>query len=100
MRQQSKKRRAETAERKRIVGLAFARDNWQCVARELVPEVECWGPLDPDERIARSLWPGGHLVLENVQSLCRGHHDWKHAHPAESIERGLSAHSWDRPSSS
>jgi 5-methylcytosine-specific restriction endonuclease McrA len=95
IRHTSGKRRAETDLRRSIVEAARERDGG-CVAFLLVPEVSCFGPLDGDEIIARSAWPGGHLILSNVQTLCRAHHDWKHDHPEEAHERGLLRWSWER----
>lgn len=61
----------------------------RCEARDLVPEVRCWGPLDVDELEARGVHPGAHLDPDLCQLLCRGHHDWRHANPAEAEARGL-----------
>lgn len=92
---ESPKRRAERPTRTEVRAQALARDGG-CVARELVPEVRCWGPLDADERIPRSLYPGGHLDLDNVQILCRAHHDWKGLHFPEARELGLAGGASDR----
>ena len=75
------------------------RSGGQCVAKDLVPEIDCWGPLDADEVAPRSARPGGHLIADNVQMLCRAHHDWKHAYPNEAAARGLRAWSWETPPS-
>lgn len=48
----------------------------------------CGGRLDCDEWDLRSAG-GDHLALDNVQTLCRNHHDWKHAHPIEAAHYGL-----------
>lgn len=88
LKQQSAKRRAERGTRADVAAAALARDRG-CVAALTVPEIRCWGPLDPDEWDLRSARPGGHLDLDNVQTLCRGHHDWKHAEPIEAAHRGL-----------
>jgi hypothetical protein len=96
VKRQSAKRRAERALRVEVVAAARLRDGG-CVAKGRVPGVECAGPLDGDEIIARSAWPGGHLVLENVQTLCRAHHEWKHAHPIAAHDLGLLRWSWERP---
>lgn len=94
LRHASKKRAGERRKRLDVTKAAFARDRG-CVAMDRVPEVKCGGPLDPDEIVSRARRPGGHLDLDNVQVLCRAHHDWKHEHPIEAVERGLSAHSWE-----
>lgn len=86
---QSARRRSERAARSAVVEAARRRDGGRCVAAELVPEIECWGPLDGDEIVLRSGRPGGHLDVDNVQTICRGHHEWKDRHPAEAVARGL-----------
>lgn len=90
---ESEKRRAQRPERERVRRLVFARDG-RCVARERVPEVSCWGPWDADEIRPRSRG-GDPLDPQNVQTLCRAHHDWKHSQPAEAVRRGLAIS--DRP---
>lgn len=91
---QSRKRRAEARARRDVVAEVVARDGG-CVARDLVPEVECWGPLDVDEVVSRGVRPGGHLDAGNAQALCRGHHEWRGANPAEARERGIRKASFD-----
>lgn len=93
---ESAKRRAEREARRAAVDAVLARDGYRCVARDLVPEVTCWGPLDADERASRGVAPGGHLDVDNVQVLCRGHHEWRHANPTEARARGLRVESWER----
>lgn len=92
----SKKRKAERLRRAEIVLAARQRDGG-CVGRRLVPDVECRGPLDPHEIIPRSAWRAGYLVLSNVVTCCRGHHDWIHAHEIEAHALGLHGYSWERP---
>ena len=71
----------------------------QCEARDLVVWVQCGGPLDCDEIIARSQWAAGYLEPKNTQLLCRMHHDWKHAHPEQARKLGMTkqAHQRDDP---
>lgn len=95
--QVSPKRAARRAARERVVDQAFRRDRWACQARELVPDVECDGPIDPHERIPRSAWPDGDLVVENVVTVCRAHHRWIDNNPAAAHARGLHGYSWERP---
>lgn len=85
----SAKRRAEANQRAAIVIEALRRAGHQCQARHLVPEVRCGGPLDPDEIMGRGVLPGAHLIQDNVQILCRAHHDWKHDHPTRARDLGL-----------
>lgn len=87
--QQSEKRRAEERDRAEVRRVVRARAGGRCEARDLVPEVRCWGPLDVDEVEARGVHPGAHLDPDLCQLLCRGHHDWRHANPAEAEARGL-----------
>lgn len=91
LRQTSPKRQAERDQRLITVAQVIARDGNDCRARTFgIPDVPgCWGPLDADEWNPRSAYPGGHLDPDNVQMLCRAHHDWKHAHPVEAARRGL-----------
>lgn len=90
----SMKRLEEQASRRLVVDAALHRDG-SCRGREAVPEVTCQGPLDVDEIVSRARYPGGHLDLDNVQVLCRAHHDWKHAEPEAAVERGLARWSWE-----
>jgi 5-methylcytosine-specific restriction endonuclease McrA len=91
---QSAKRRSEASTRDAVRREVHERDR-RCVAELLVPDVRCAGPLDVDEVIPRSAYPGGHLDPANCQLLCRAHHDWKHAHPADAAALGLRRWSWD-----
>ncbi len=91
----SKKRRAEIPLRQQIREAALERSGRDCEAADLVPEVECGGPLDVDEKASRGVRPGSHLDLSLVQTLCRRHHDWRHAYPEEAHRRGLRLHGWE-----
>lgn len=72
-------------------------DRSGCAAHELVPAVECSGPVDPHEPLTRAR--GGSITdRENVVMVCRSHHSWIHRHPDESHALGLLVHSWDHPS--
>lgn len=96
LRSQSKRTRKQATTRKRVVEQLHQRASGRCEAATIVPEVLCGGPMDVDEIIPRSAYPGGHLDPENCQVLCRRHHDWKHAHPTEAHARGLRRWSWER----
>lgn len=89
IRQRSKKALAVLPERARAVDRAWNRDRGQCRARELVPEIECGGRLDPHEVIPRSAWAAGILDVDNIVIICRHHHDWVHRFPQEAHTRGL-----------
>lgn len=78
--------------RRATVAAVHERDK-TCRARELVPEVRCWGPLDVDEILPRGRGGNPYDPAE-CQLLCRGHHIWKHDNPRRALELGLtrSAH--------
>lgn len=66
-----------------------------CVARDLVPGVECSGPVDPHEPLTRAR--GGSIVdRDNVVMVCRAHHSWIHRSPIEAHRLGFLVHSWER----
>lgn len=92
----SKKRRGERLARAEVVLYARRRDGG-CVGRGLIPGHHCRGPLDGHEVIPRSAWPGGHLVLDNVRTVCRAAHDWIGGHERDAAAIGLHGYSWDRP---
>jgi hypothetical protein len=94
IRQQSARRRAETSARAEVRRIVADRDR-TCRGALIVPEVTCGGPMDVDEIAPRGVRPGGHLDPDNCQLLCRAHHDWKHAHPADAHARGLRRWSWE-----
>jgi len=85
----SQKRRDEAPARQQVREETMRRAGHQCEAIGRVPEVRCWGPLDVDEIEGRGVHPGAHLNPELTQVLCRAHHNWKHANPAEARARGL-----------
>lgn len=98
----SKKREEEAAERAIVRAHAYARDGWRCRMAgmgEFFPADvgPCRGPLDAHEVIPRSAWRAGYLVLDNVVSVCRAHHDWIGEHPALAHDLGLHGYSWERP---
>lgn len=92
---QSAKRIGERDQRQQVIEQTMRRSGGQCEARDLVPEIDCWGPLDTDEVVGRGVHPGAHLDETLTQTLCRAHHDWKHAHPTEARRRGLRKTSWE-----
>lgn len=93
----SDKRIAEENARAEVRRIVRERAGGLCEARDLVPEVKCWGPFDVDEIEARGVHPGAHLDPDLCQLLCRGHHRWKGDHPAEARRLGLTrSTSYDR----
>lgn len=89
LRRVSKKRAREGTARRAVVDDVIARDGSTCSARDIVPEVECWGPLDADEIVLRSQMKDAHLDPANVRMICRAHHDWTHLNRVEAAHRGL-----------
>lgn len=87
--QQSAKRKAEGPARRAVVAEVIARDGAVCCAAGVVPEVACWGPLDPDEVVMRGQRQGAHLDPANVRMICRAHHEWTHSWRYEAARRGL-----------
>lgn len=71
---------------KSIYEQVLARD-LGCVARDTVRDIRCFGRIDPHHILPRSR--GGKDTLDDLASLCRAHHEWVHAHPAQSYELGL-----------
>lgn len=89
LRRQSAKARSKNAARAKVRERTFDRAGGRCEARDLVPHVECWGPLDTDEKVRRSRRTDAALDVENTQLLCRAHHDWKETHRVEAATLGL-----------
>lgn len=69
------------------VYLAVTRRDGGCVAQRLIPQVSCFGRIDPHHIRRRS--QGGLDTPENLVSLCRSHHSWVHEHISESLTLGL-----------
>lgn len=92
--------------RARVCALVRGRDE-VCQVGSLLVEVNlkevpagCEGKLDVHERIPRSAWPAGDLVVENCLLVCRRHHEWIDAHPGEDEAPhllGFHGYSWERP---
>ena len=85
----SDKRRKALGERKEVREEVLDRDGYTCTAKDILPDIDCWGPLDVDEIIGRGRG-GDWLDPENCQTLCRAHHMWKHDNPEKALELGLS----------
>lgn len=96
MRKVSEKRAGRQWERDLIVQRAFARDRFECHAKNLVSDVECGGRLDPHEVIPRSAWADGIYDIDNVIAVCRRHHDWIKANEPEAHRLGLHGYSHER----
>jgi 5-methylcytosine-specific restriction endonuclease McrA len=90
----SRKRRAQLRTRADVRRIVIARDGG-CRGRFLIPEQPCGflpgrAMLEVDEIIPRGRG-GDWLNPDHCQLLCPRCHDWKHAHPREATERGLTA---------
>lgn len=96
MRQVSEKRQGRRYDRDNAVERAFRRDRYTCQAERIVPSVECHGRLDPHERIPRSAWADGIYEPDNIITVCRAHHHWIDAHPAEAHTHGLHGYAHER----
>jgi hypothetical protein len=86
------------AQRKRAAAEAGQRAkerDGRCIAAELVPELRCWGPLDPQHVIPRSTAPELVSDLANIVACCRGHHDWIGGNPEAARLLGLHGHAGD-----
>jgi 5-methylcytosine-specific restriction endonuclease McrA len=84
----SKKTKSQAPQRAEVRRIVLERDMGLCRAKFLVTYIQCSGPLDVDEVIPRGRG-GDHLNPDNCQVLCRAHHRWKHDHPKEAEELGL-----------
>jgi len=67
---------------------AKARDGG-CVAAALVPDLRCWGPLDPQHVIPRGVRPDLADDDLNIIGCCRAHHRYIDDHPERARELGL-----------
>jgi len=97
LRPMSERRKAELSDRRVVVAEVRARDR-DCQARYIWPEVVCRGPLDVHERIPRSAWRGGWLVVGNCLLLCRAHHDEIDRNDEtlrRAVSLGLHGYSWE-----
>lgn len=88
MRAVSKKRRREAKQRAHVRGQALSRDRG-CVAKGLLPEIECGGRLEVNEIIRRSQWAAGYLDVDNTVTLCSEHHRYVTEHPVHAETLGL-----------
>lgn len=86
LRSRSAKRVKEDREFAPIRGAAFERDG-RCMAP--IDWGVCFGPWTPHHIIPAGRDRTQRLVLENVVTLCTGHHAYAHDHPLEATERGL-----------
>lgn len=83
----------------RAIAEAKNRDGHRCQAAEhgLLVHVECRGPLDGQHVIPRGVRRDLAAEVENIVSLCRGHHDYVGDHPDEARALGLHGRSGDWP---
>lgn len=78
---------------------AKERDGYRCQAeaRGVVTDVTCWGGAEGQHIIPRSVRKDLAADVDNIVTLCSGHHRWVDAHP--NAARALGFHGWstDRP---
>lgn len=102
MRQVSKKRAAERTARLALLERIAKRDGG-CVARPggrfdlgtACSTIPGRYAFEGHELVRRSQFAGGHLVDDNVVTLCSGHHEFVTANPAAAKSAGLSITRWD-----
>lgn len=95
IRQMSPRRRRELRQRAVVRRIVLERDG-RCVARELLPAIECAGPSDVHEVKRRAHDGSGWLNASRCVALCRAHHRWVTDHPREGHAVGLVVWSWER----
>lgn len=96
LRRESEKAKSNRELRREVVAQVRRRDANRCRGRNAVPDVACWGDLQPHELIRRAQWPGGIFVVDNVILLCEAHHRWTHAEPDAACAAGLLRRSYER----
>lgn len=84
----SPKRRRALTVRAEVVAAVTARDR-TCRGPGMGAPGPCWGPLDAHEPRGGSERHLTWLDADQAILLCRGHHSFVHAHPAESYRLGL-----------
>lgn len=94
MRRQSRNRRLEATVRLRVTLAAFERDGYVCYLKGK-DAGKCMGPLVGHERISRARYPGGHLDVDNVITLCACHNQWVEDNPAAALANGAAKNSWE-----
>jgi hypothetical protein len=73
----AERKREDATEWPAVKAIVWARDNGQCQAKWLVPEVACSQRLDPHHRHPTGAG-GPRLDPDNVLTLCSAHHFWVH----------------------
>lgn len=73
------------------------RDGHRCAALDLIPGHTCWGPLDPQHVIPRSVRRDLAADPANIVPLCRLAHDYVGDHPEEAHALGLHGWTWEEP---
>lgn len=86
LRSRSLKRVKEDADFEPLRKACFERDG-RCLAP--LEWGLCWGPWQAHHVVPRARDHTLVLELENLRTLCAGHHQYVHDHPAEANERGL-----------
>lgn len=94
LRQIGRRARAQADEREAMRQTVLAETGGVCVARVLLPEVECWGGTEIHELCERSTRPGVHLEAEFGVSCCHAHNSAINDRPTRAREVGLTFYSW------
>lgn len=84
----SARRRASLREYQQNRALALDRDNYECRAQGFRNQ-PCSGPIVVHHIAAGGLGGRRNHALENLLTLCGGHHTEAHGHPAEARALGL-----------
>lgn len=90
-----RRRRRELAAWAVVKADTLTRDAGICQAAHLVPQVACYGPLDPHHIAKRSTTPEARVDPENVVWVCRRHHYWIDVNQLEAHGLGLHRPSWE-----
>jgi 5-methylcytosine-specific restriction endonuclease McrA len=91
----SRKRRKELKQWDAVRAETRERDGDTCQAAHLVPQVPCYGPLEPHHIAKRSTSPAGIYDPENVVWICHQHHSWVSVNQLEANGVGLHRSSWE-----
>lgn len=97
MRKVSAKKARQVAAFANVRAEVFERDGYRCQTNRIASELTTvmpddwpvcsWWRIDPHHRQRQG--HGGEDTPRNVDTTCRAHHDWIHAHPALATELGL-----------
>jgi hypothetical protein len=84
----------ERVQRDEMRAEVLAETGLVCVAKALMPEVYCWGPIEVHETIDRSVRPSVHLDSAFGVPLCHAHNMACNDDATRARECGLSFYSY------